>query len=82
MNCGVSLEQSKEIKMLAEDDAVNETSVRMVITGNKEKPRRYTMKADVLDQYFPPNVTDEVIENTVREALNYFFEHKLGGSPK
>lgn len=82
MNCGISLEQSKEIKMLAEDDAVNETSVRMVITGSKEKPRRYTMKADVLDQYFPPNVTDEVIENTVREALNYFFEHKLGGSPK
>ena len=82
MNCGISLEQSKEIKMLAEDDGVNEASVRMVMVGSKEKPRRYTMKADVLDQYFPPNVTDEVIENTVREALNYFFEHKLGGSPK
>jgi ParB family chromosome partitioning protein len=73
---GISPEQAAKLKQYSQKKELSYAMVELILSEEKPRARRFTMKADRLSQYFDESVTEEEIENTIYKLLD---EWKAGG---
>jgi ParB family chromosome partitioning protein len=73
---GVSPEQTAKLKQYSQKKELSYAMVELILSEEKPKARKFTMKADRLSRYFDENVTEEEIESTIYRLLD---EWKAGG---
>lgn len=62
----ISMEQAKEIRDCFENDELDSSKVKEILTPReKVKKRSFSMKQEVLDGYFTPDYSNEEIENII-----------------
>ena len=73
---GISPEQTAKLKQYSQKKELSYAMVELILSEEKPKARKFTMKADRLSQYFDESVTEEEIESTIYRLLD---EWKAGG---
>ena len=73
---GISPEQTAKLKQYSQKKELSYAMVELILSEEKPRARKFTMKADRLSQYFDESVTEEEIENTIYKLLD---EWKAGG---
>ena len=82
INDGISISaiQSAQIKDYYKEKKLNEVLVRHILSEEKPKARRFTLKADSLSRFFDDDISDEEIEETILRALEeYLAKDRTGG---
>ena len=65
-----SVEQAARIRNLSRDGRCTKESIYAVLKEEKAKPRSFVIKQERLLDYFPENVSDDVIEKTIFQLLD------------
>ena len=65
-----SVEQAARIRNLSRDGRCTKESIYAVLKEEKAKPRSFVIKQERLLDYFPENVSDDVIERTIFGLLD------------
>ena len=65
-----TMEQASRIRGLSKDGRCTKEAIYAVLKEEPVKPRRFVIKPDRLAQYFPENVSDDVIERTIFDLLD------------
>ena len=73
---GVSPEQTAKLKQYSQKKELSYAMVELILSEEKPRARKFTMKADRLSRYFDESVTEEEIESTIYRLLD---EWKAGG---
>ena len=73
---GISPEQTAKLKQYSQKKELSYAMVELILSEEKPRARKFTMKADRLSRYFDESVTEEEIENTIYKLLD---EWKAGG---
>ena len=73
---GVSPDQTAKLKQYSQKKELSYAMVELILSEEKPKARKFTMKADRLSRYFDESVTEEEIEDTIYRLLD---EWKAGG---
>lgn len=64
-------EQSERLKQESQAGNLNETFMKQILIGvPKTDKRKFVMKTDKINHYFPPHYTSEEIENVIMDLLN------------
>ena len=69
-----SLIQAQQLKRLSQDKAYTKESVHAILIVDKMKERQFTIKREVIRQYFEPDTTDEEIESVICSLLENWKE--------
>ena len=75
-NCSPTIEQTSKLKTYSLKKELTAAMVDLILSEEKPKARKFTMKADRLNDYFDESITDEEIEKTIYRLLD---EWKAGG---
>ena len=75
-NTGVNPEQTAKLKQYSQQKELSYAMVELILSEEKPRARKFTIKADRLSQYFDDSVTEEEIGNTIYRLLD---EWKAGG---
>lgn len=67
--CAVSMVQSAKLKEYGKNGELTFAMVKMILSEEKPKKRKVTIKADKIQQYFGDNYTSEDIENLILSLL-------------
>lgn len=67
--CSMSMAQSAKIKELYKTEELTKAAIRLVLEDIKPKPRKFVLKAEKIAEYFPDNISEEEIEETILELL-------------
>ena len=65
----VSTTQSAKLKEYGKKGELTMPMVKLILTEEKPKERKFTMKADRLNRYFPEDFSDDEIENVIYGLL-------------
>lgn len=65
----VSTAQSAKLKEYGKKGELTMPMVKLILTQDKPKERKFTMKADRLSRYFPDDFSDDEIENVIYGLL-------------
>lgn len=65
----VSTVQSAKLKEYGKKGELTMPMVKLILTEDKPKERKFTMKADRLSRYFPDDFSDDEIENVIYGLL-------------
>ena len=65
----VSTAQSAKLKEYGKKGELTMPMVKLILTEDKPKERKFTMKADRLSRYFPDDFSDDEIENVIYGLL-------------
>lgn len=65
----VSMVQSAKLKEYGKKGELTMPMVKLILTEDKPKERKFTMKADRLSRYFPDDFSDDEIENVIYGLL-------------
>lgn len=68
--CPVSTSQSAQIKEYGKKGELTLAMVRLILTEEKPKERRVTLKADKISKYFAEDCSSEEIENIIIQLLD------------
>lgn len=68
--CNVSMVQSGKIKEYGKSGELTLAMVRLILTEEKPKERRVTLKADKISKYFPEDCSSEEIEDIIVQLLD------------
>ena len=70
-DCGVNVSttQSAKLKEYGKKGELTLPMVKLILTEEKPKERKFTMKADRLSKYFPKDFSDDEIENVIFKLL-------------
>ena len=64
------LEQATKIKKLSREGRCSRDAIYAVLKEEKNRPRSFVIKPEKLSNYFPDNVSDDVIERTIFALLD------------
>lgn len=67
--CTISTTQSAKIKEYGKSGELTPAMVRLILTGEKPKERRVTLKADKISRYFEEEYSSEEIEDIIIRLL-------------
>lgn len=67
--CAVSMVQSAKLKEYGKSGELTLAMVRLILTEEKPKERRVTLKADRIKEYFSEDYSNEEIENVIIQLL-------------
>lgn len=65
LKCSMSMAQSARIKELSRGSELTEIAIKLILTESKPKPKKFTLKAEKIAEYFPEDMSDEDIEETI-----------------
>ena len=68
--CNVSMAQSAKIKEYGKTGELTFAMVRMILTEEKPKERKVTLKADKISEYFAEDCSSEEIEDIIIQLLD------------
>ena len=68
--CNVSTVQSGKLKEYGKSGELTLAMVRLILTEEKPKERKFTMKSDKIGKYFSDNYSNEEIENIIISLLD------------
>ena len=68
-NTSISMAQSSKIKELYKAGELTRTAIKLILEEIKPKPRRFVMKADRIAEFFPEEMSEEEIEDTIITLL-------------
>lgn len=68
--CNVSTVQSGKLKEYGKNGELTLAMVRLILTEEKPKERKFTMKADKIGEYFSDSYSNEEIENIIISLLD------------
>lgn len=66
----ISPAQAEKIKGFSQNKELTRAMVKLILTDDKPKPRKFTMKGEKLSDYFPDDVSDDEIEETIIRLLD------------
>ena len=69
--CNVNTVQSGKLKEYGKSGELTLAMVRLILTEEKPKERKVTLKADKISKYFSDSYSNEEIENVISSHLNY-----------
>ena len=72
--CNVSTVQSGKLKEYGKSGELTLAMVRLILTEEKQKERKVTLKADKIGKYFSDSYSDEEIENVIISLLDKWRE--------
>ena len=72
--CGVSMVQSGKLKEYGKSGELTLAMVRLILTEEKPKERKITIKADRISEYFSDSYSNEEIENIIISLLDKWKE--------
>lgn len=72
--CNVSTVQSGKLKEYGKSGELTLAMVRLILTEEKPKERKFTMKSDKIDKYFSDSYSNEEIENVIISLLDKWRE--------
>lgn len=72
--CNVSTVQSRKLKEYGKSGELTLAMVRLILTEEKPKERKVTLKADKIGKYFSDSYSDEEIENVIISLLDKWRE--------
>ena len=67
--CAVSTSQSAKIKEYGKSGELTFAMVRLILTEEKPKERKVTIRSDKLMEFFSEDSTEEDIENVIYQLL-------------
>ena len=73
-SCNVSMAQSAKIKEYGKSGELTLAMVRLILTEEKPKERKITIKADRISEYFSDSYSNEEIENIIISLLDKWKE--------
>lgn len=79
MDCPVSTAQSARIKEYGKNGELTPAMVRLILSQEKPKERRVTLKADKIGKYFADSYSSEDIENIIISLLEEWQEKQGRG---
>lgn len=68
--CNISTVQSGMLKEYSKNGELTFSMVRLILTEEKPKERKFTMKSDKIGKYFSDNYSNEEIENIIISLLD------------
>lgn len=68
--CNVSTAQSGKLKEYGKSGELTLAMVRLILTEEKPKERKFTMKSDKIGEYFSDSYSNEAIENIIISLLD------------
>lgn len=68
--CAVSMVQSAKLKEYGKNGELTLAMVRLILTEEKPKERKVTLKADRIKEYFAEDYSNEEIENIIIQLLD------------
>lgn len=68
--CNVSTVQSGKLKEYGKSGELTFAMVRLILTEEKPKERKVTLKADKISKYFAEDYSSEDIENIIIQLLD------------
>ena len=68
-NVSISTSQSNRLKEYGRSGALTLPMVQLILTESKPKERKFTIKEDKLNRYFPDNYTQQDIESVIYKLL-------------
>lgn len=74
----ITPQQSGKIREMYQTGELNETLIRFVLTYKEDRPRKLTIKADKLNDYFTDDYTSEDIEKIIYGLLDKWKEETNG----
>ena len=72
--CNVSTVQSGKLKEYGKSEELTFAMVRLILTEEKPKERKVTLKADKISKYFSDSYSNEEIENVIISLLDKWRE--------
>ena len=66
---GVNASQSAKLKEYGKSGELTPAMVRLILTEEKPKERKVTIKGDKISQYFPEDYSNDDIEGVILELL-------------
>lgn len=69
-SCNISMAQSAKIKEYGKTGELSPAMVRLILTEEKPKERKVTLKADKISEYFAEDCTSEEIEGIIIQLLD------------
>lgn len=64
-----SIKQATKMKELSKNNKLTNEVIEVILTEEKDKPKKVNLKEKVLSQYFPSNYTSEQMEDTIIKLL-------------
>jgi ParB family chromosome partitioning protein len=62
--------QAGMLRKAYEAGELTKTAVKQILSGSSSKPRKFVLRAEKLSGYFPEDVTEEEIEETIIGLLD------------
>lgn len=72
----MSLEQSNKIKEFGKSGELTQAMIRLILSEEKPKERKFTLKGEKVAKYFPEEYTNEDIEQAIYKMLDEWFAGK------
>ena len=66
----ISTVQASKLKEYGKSDELTLPMVRLILTEQKPRERKVTIKADKISRYFPEDYSNEQIENVIYQLLD------------
>jgi len=76
--CNISTVQSRKLKEYSKNGELTFAMVRLILTEEKPKERKFTIKSDKIGKYFSDNYSNEEIENIIISLLDKW-KKEVGG---
>jgi ParB family chromosome partitioning protein len=68
--CNISTSQSAKIKEYGKSGELTFAMVKLILTEEKPKERKFTIKSDKINQYFSDDCSNEQIESIIIQLLD------------
>lgn len=69
LNVSPTLAQANKIKEYSQNEKLTGDIIELILSEEKEKPKKINLKAKTLSQYFPSSYTSEQMEDTIIKLL-------------
>lgn len=69
LNVSPTLAQANKIREYSQNKKLTEDIIELILSEEKEKPKKVNLKAKTLSQYFPLSYTSEQMEDTIIKLL-------------
>lgn len=68
----ISNEQSAKLKEYGKTGELTQAMIRLILSEEKPKERKFTLKADRINKYFPEDYSEEDIEKVIIDLLEAY----------
>lgn len=75
-DCNISMVQSAKLKEYGKEGELTLPMVRLILTEEKQKERKFTIKQEKINRYFPAEYSSDEIENVILTLLEEWKERQ------